>query len=124
MLIFYQKTRLNLSYQVHLFLNIRAGVPGCLPISAISTQMRNNLTLPHQVGGNKEFSLQWRNPDQKLLETVFFIAICRPTLFLAIFDLRSSIVSTFLIGAYSLRKTVPMGKINVIEQLHFEDKGH
>ena len=42
-----------------------------------------------------------RNVDQKLIEIVFLIAICRPTgdkcqsktLFLAIFDLRSSIVS-------------------------------
>ena len=33
----------------------------------------------------------WRNIDQKSIETVFLIAICRP-LFLSIFDLHSSIV--------------------------------
>ena len=46
-----------------------------------------------------------RNVDQKSLETVFWIAICRQlgdkwqskTMFLTIFDLRSSIVLTFLI---------------------------
>ena len=48
--------------------------------------------------------------DRKSLRTVFLIAICRQSgdkrqsksLFLTIFDLRSSIVSTFSIAAYPL----------------------
>ena len=58
--------------------------------------------LPHRIGGSRKRSLQSTNNDQKSLETVFSIAICRQsgdkwqskTLFL-----RSSIVFTFLIGA-------------------------
>ena len=60
------------------------------------------------IGGNRKRSKQSTKADQKLLETVLLIAICRQlgdkwqlkTLFLAIFDLRSSIVLTFSIAAY------------------------
>ena len=59
---------------------------------------------------NQKLSEQSTNADQKLLETVFLIAICRQlgdkwqskTLFLMIFDLLSSIVLTFSIAAYSV----------------------
>ena len=60
------------------------------------------------------------NADQKLLETEFFIAICRPTgnqwqsktLFLSIFDLRSSIVESIFDCRLS----------GVIIYLNFRDK--
>ena len=50
------------------------------------------------------------NADQKSIETVFSIAICRQsgdewqskTLFLTIFDLHSSIVLTFSIAAFKV----------------------
>ena len=66
--------------------------------------------LTHWVGGNRKRSCQSTNADQKPLETVFSIAICRQsgdkwqskTLFLMIFDLHSSIVLTFLIVTYPL----------------------
>ena len=62
----------------------------------------------HRVGGNRKRYKQSRNADQKSIETVFSIAICRQwgvkwqskTLFLLIFDLRSSIVLAFSIAAY------------------------
>ena len=72
------------------------------------------LLYSHRIGGNRKCSKQLTNADQKSLETVFLIAICRQwcdkwplatngnrkTLFLMIFDLRSSIILTFLITAY------------------------
>ena len=62
-------------------------------------------TVSHRIGSNRKRSEQSTNADQKSIETVFSIAICRQsgdkwqskTLFLTIFDLRSSIVFTFLI---------------------------
>ena len=62
----------------------------------------------YQIGGNRKCFLQSTNADKKSLETIFSIAICRQlgdkwqskTLFLTIFDLRSSIVLTFSIAAY------------------------
>ena len=61
----------------------------------------------HQKGGNRKLYQQLTNADQKSIETVFSIAICCPTgdewqsktLFLLIFDLRSSIVLAFSIAA-------------------------
>ena len=63
--------------------------------------------LPHRIGDNRKCSLQSTNADQKSLETVFSIAICRPsgdkwqskTLFILIFDLRSSLL-LFSIATY------------------------
>ena len=57
----------------------------------------------HRVGGNRELNQQSTNADQKSIEIVFSIAICRQcgdkwqskTLFLLIFDLRSPIVLAF-----------------------------
>ena len=54
------------------------------------------LTESHRIGGNQKCSWQSAKVDQKSLETVFSIAICRQlgdkwqskTLFLTIFDLR------------------------------------
>ena len=54
----------------------------------------------HRVGGNLKRSLQSTNADQKSLESIVSIAICRQsgvkrqskTPFLTIFDLHSSIV--------------------------------
>ena len=76
----------------------------------IRDKYQNLMSLPisHRVGGNRKRYQQSRNVDQKFIETVFFIAICRQcddkwqskTLFLAIFDLRSSIVFAFSIAAY------------------------
>ena len=62
----------------------------------------------HQVRGNRKRYQQSTNADQKSIETVFLIAICRQwgdkcqskTLFLSIFDIRSSIVLAFSIAAY------------------------
>ena len=62
------------------------------------------------VGGNQKRYQQSTTVDQKSLETVLLIAICRQcgdkwqskTLFLKIFDLHSSIVLAFLIAAYPL----------------------
>ena len=62
----------------------------------------------HRVGGNRKRYQQSTNVDQKSIETVFSIAICRQcgdkwqskTLFLRNFYLRSSIVLAFSIGAY------------------------
>ena len=70
--------------------------------------------IPHRVGGNRKRNQQSTNTDQKSIETVFSIAICRQkaietvfsiaicrqwgdkwqlkTLFLSLFDLPSSIV--------------------------------
>ena len=64
--------------------------------------------LPHRVGGNPKRSSQSTNADITSIETVFSSVICRPigdkwqskTLFLTIFDLRSSMVLTFSIAAY------------------------
>ena len=61
-----------------------------------------------RVGGNRKRYQQSMNADQKSIETVFLIAICRQcgdkwqlkTLFLKIFDVRSAIVLAFLIAAY------------------------
>ena len=63
--------------------------------------------IAHPVGGNRKRYQQLTNADQKSIETVFSIAICRQcgdkwqskTLFLSIFDLRSSIVLAFSIAA-------------------------
>ena len=65
-------------------------------------------TLSHRVGGNQKPYQQSAKADQKSIETVFTIAICRQcgdkwqskTLYLTIFDLHSSIVLAFLIAAY------------------------
>ena len=35
-----------------------------------------SITLPHRIGSNKKQSKQSMNADNKLLETVFVIAIC------------------------------------------------
>ena len=59
-----------------------------------------------RVGGNRKRYQQSTNADQKSLETVFSIVICRQcgdkwqskTLFVLIFDLRSSILSAFSIA--------------------------
>ena len=64
--------------------------------------------ISQRICGKRKRYPQSTNADQKSIETVFFIAICRPTgdkwqskrLFLLVFDLRSSIVLTFLIAAY------------------------
>ena len=64
--------------------------------------------ISHRVGGNRKHFQQLMNADQKWIETVFLIAICRQcgdkwqlkTLFISIFDLRSSIVMAFSIAAY------------------------
>ena len=61
----------------------------------------------HRIGGNRKRSLQSTSTDQKSL-TVCSIVICRQsddkwqpkTLFVTIFDLRSTIVFTFSISAY------------------------
>ena len=68
----------------------------------------------HRVGGNRKRYQQSTNADQKSIETVFWIAICRQwgdkwqskTLFLLILDLRSSIVLVFSIAAYPVLKRV------------------
>ena len=68
----------------------------------------------HRVGGNRKRYQQSTNADQKSIETVFWIAICRQwgdkwqskTLFLLILDLRSSIVLVFSIAAYPVWKRV------------------
>ena len=66
----------------------------------------------HWIGVNRKRSEQSTNTDQKLLETVFSIAIYRKTgykrqskilFLLTIFYLLSSIVSTFSIAAYPAR---------------------
>ena len=64
----------------------------------ILSGLQSECPYPHRVGDNQKRSDQSTDADQKSLETVFLIAICRPsgdiwqlkTLFLAIFDLRSS----------------------------------
>ena len=66
--------------------------------------------ITHPVGGNQKCSLQSKNADQKSLETVFSITICRQsgdkwqskTLFLTISDLHLSMVLTFSIAAYQV----------------------
>ena len=71
------------------------------------------LTKTHRIGGNRNRYQQSTNVDQKSIETVFLIAICRQggdkwqskTLFLMIFDLHSSMVLTFLIAAYPVWKS-------------------
>ena len=65
-------------------------------------------SVPHRLGGNRKRYKQSTNTNQKSIETVFSIPICRQcgdkwrskTLFLLIFDLRSSIVLAFSIAAY------------------------
>ena len=67
-----------------------------------------SVTESHWVGGNRKRYQQSTNADQKFIETVFSIANCRQwgdkwlskTLFLLIFDLRSSIILAFSIAAY------------------------
>ena len=62
----------------------------------------------YQVGGNRKCNQQSTSLDQKSMQTVFSIAICRQwgdkwqskTLFLLIFSLHSSIVLAFWIAAY------------------------
>ena len=62
----------------------------------------------HRVGSNRKRHQQSTNAAQKSIKTVFSIAICRQygekwqskTLFLTIFDLRSSIVLAISIAAY------------------------
>ena len=62
----------------------------------------------HRVGGNPKRYQQSTNAEHKSIETVFSIPFCREcgdkwqskTLFLTIFDLRSSIVLAFSIAAY------------------------
>ena len=68
-----------------------------------------NICDSHRIGSNQKCYQHSTNVDQKSIETVFLIAICRPwgdkwrdkwqskTLFLLIFDIRSSIV-LFLIA--------------------------
>ena len=59
-------------------------------------------TKSHRVGGNRKMQILSRNVDKKSLETGFSIAICRhngdkwqsKTLFLSIFNPRSSIVDS------------------------------
>ena len=71
--------------------------------------------LLHRVGGNRK-----RNVDQKLIETVFSAAICRPTsdkwqsktLFLSIFDPRSSIVD----NVFDCRLTGVITQLEIREQ--------
>ena len=66
-----------------------------------------SVTESHQVGGNRKRYQQSTNADQKSIEIVFSIAICRQwgdkwqskTLFLLNFYLRSSIVLAFSIDA-------------------------
>ena len=54
-----------------------------------------SITLSHRIGSNKKQSKQSMNADNKLLETVFVIAIC------CLSDYkRSSIALTFSIAAY------------------------
>ena len=70
--------------------------------------MRCGSACSHRVGGNRKRYQQSTNADQKSLETVFSIAICRQrsdkwqskTLFLTIFELRTSIVLAFSTAAY------------------------
>ena len=67
-------------------------------------------TTSHRIGGNRKRYQQLPNADQKSIETVLSIAICRQcgdkwqskTLFLTIFDLCSSIVLAFSIAAYPM----------------------
>ena len=64
--------------------------------------------LPQRICGNRKRFKQSTNADQRSIETVFSIAICRQsgdkmaikTLFLTIFYPRSSIILTFSIAAY------------------------
>ena len=84
--------------------------------------------LPHRVGGNRKRYQQSTNADQKSIETVFSIPICRQcgdkwqskTLFLFIFDLRSSIVLAFTIATYPVR----LHRITILisEQLRFSER--
>ena len=77
-------------------------------IAAAATTAIITTTLPKRIGGNQKRNQQSTNADQKSIETVFSIAICRQwgdkwqskTLFLLIYDLRSSIVLAFSIAAY------------------------
>ena len=65
-------------------------------------------TQSHWIGGNRKRSKHSTNADQKSLEAVFSIAICRhsgdkwqsKTMFLKIVNLCSSIVLAFSIAAY------------------------
>ena len=70
----------------------------------------------HWVGGNQKRYQQSTNGEQKSIETVFLIAICRQcgdkwqskTLFLTIFYLPSSIVLALSITAYPVCGRRPM----------------
>ena len=60
-------------------------------------------SITHRMGGNQKRSCQSMNKDQKELDTVFVIAICRLTIENSVpkhFDLHSSIVLTFTIASY------------------------
>ena len=65
-----------------------------------------SITLSHRIGSNKKQSKQSMNADNKLLETVFVIAICclsdykQQSKILLLTILRSSIALTFSIAAY------------------------
>ena len=80
------------------------------PPDTVDDSDREGRPYPHWVGGSRKRSEQSTNADQKSLETVFSIAICRRScenwqwepLFLTIYDLRSSIVVTFSNAAYTV----------------------
>ena len=69
------------------------------------------LLVSHRVGGNRKRNQQSTKADQKSIEAVFSIAICRQEgdkwqskmLFLSIFDLLSSIELAFSIAAFPVR---------------------
>ena len=75
-----------------------------------------------RAGGNRKRYQQWTHADQKSIGTVFSIANCRlcgdkwqsKTLFLTIFDLRSSIVLVFSIAAYPVWSYGKMEKKTVL----------
>ena len=88
--------------------------PGSVPkpffydLKTYSGRLFTTCIFTHRVGGNQKRYLQSTNADQKSIETVFSIVICRQcgdkwqskTLFLTIFDQRSSIVLAFSVAAY------------------------
>ena len=73
-----------------------------------------SVTESHRVGGNRKRYQQSTNADQRSKEIVLSVAICHQwsdkwqskTLFLLIFDLRSSIVLAFSIAAYPVLKWI------------------
>ena len=97
-------------------------------LASATAEMRkiNHCAEPHWVGSNQKHYKQLTNADQKSIEAVFSIAICRQcgdkwqskTLFLTIFDLRSSIVFTFSIAAYLVSW---FGKSVCIPELQISD---